>query len=80
MFYVRIVLPCVYFKLLDPEILSAASSFLRPLNIACGGFDQIFLRVCTLLRPTYARIRAYQVLLTVRPILRSFDVTLDKNA
>ena len=39
-----------YLELLDPEILSAASSILRPLNTECSGFDPIFLRFCTLLR------------------------------
>ena len=48
-----------YLELRDPDILSAASSILRPLNIECSGFDPIFLRFCTLLRHIYARIRTY---------------------
>ena len=36
-----------YFDLLDPEMLSAASSILRPLNIECIGLDSISLRFCT---------------------------------
>ena len=62
--YARTVL-CVYFEmfyfeLLDPEILSAASSILCPSNIECSGFDPMFLRFCTFLRHIYVRIRTYR--------------------
>ena len=55
-------------------------NILHPLNIECSELDPIFLRFCILLRHICARIRTYQVLLTVHPILRSFGVTLIKSA
>ena len=49
----------LYSEPLDLEILSAASSIPRPLNIQCSVFDPIFLRFCTLLRRIYACIHTY---------------------
>ena len=46
----------IFYYELDPQILSAANSILRPLKIECSRFDPIFLRDSALFSDTFMHV------------------------